>query len=112
MARQKLSPLDEASDRLAAVFTRLEHAVRHRPPPAAAQTAELENLNNSWSRHCEALESDIHSLRSDNEALREENNQLSNQLQQVQQEYLALRETNESVARKLEKKAKQLELLA
>ena len=103
--------IDSASHSLAHAFERLEYAVQQRVSAGGANTEEMEALNESWGRHCEALEADIHSLRQENEWLREENAQLSNQLQQLQQDYLELRKLSESVAGKLEQKAEQLDLL-
>lgn len=103
--------IDSASNRLAHAFERLEYAVQRRASAGGANPEEMEALNESWGRYCEALEADIHNLRQENDGLREENAELSNQLQQLQQDYLELRKVTESVASQLDKKAEQLELL-
>ncbi len=113
-----ISPLDSASERLAAAFGTLETiadriASTPRNGASAAERAAIEaEITRSWEAHCANLETDLAAARQDAEDLRNENIRLSNQLQILQQEHLELQHLTDSVADRLDQQVRQLDLIA
>lgn len=107
MATKKISPLDAASQRLSAAFSKLEAVT------ATCSTSALPTVNEQgWMERMEELEAEIASLREENALLRDEASQAANDYHDLQQSYIELQQIMESTASRLERKAEQLELMA
>lgn len=108
MSRKKTSsPFDDASERLADAFARLEQATQ-----SASTKASQSSGDDALKARCQELEAEAGALRSDHDFLRDDNARLSNQLQELQQEYLRLKELSTSVADRIDDQVEQLDLIA